>query len=249
MITIYSGVKIMEHKTNRRRYAAQSLAAGALALLLSACGEEAGVGDEGRTVEELQAVSCGPENNLEFGGVTYSAERLEDGVAFGWLCMGDPEAPVTIVEFASLTCPHCASFHIQTFPQIKSEYIETGKARLVFGNYVFNTYDMAASMVVRCGGPRRAFPLLDLFFQSQAEWYSEDAQDRLAALARRAGINRAKFDACLQNGALQRHLEAMTETAATEFGVNSTPTFFINGEELLGAQPFDAFKKLIEDKF
>lgn len=155
----------------------------------------------------------------------------------------------SIIEFASLTCPHCATFHNQTLPEIKKQYIETGKIRFVFSNYVFNEYDMAASMIVRCGGPTRAFPLLELFFQSQADWFGQDALNQLAALARRAGINRAKFDACLANSDLQKHLEGLREIASGKYAVNSTPTFFINGEEVLGAQPFDVFKEVIEGKF
>ena len=239
----------MRHKFKSGRSMVRVVAVGALALVLWSCGDESGGGQSGRTVDNLTRVACLPTNNGGVGGVIYSAERIEDGVAYGWLCMGNPDAPVTMVEFASLTCPHCATFHNQTLPEIKKQYIETGKVRLVFSNYVFNEYDMAASMIVRCGGPTRAFPLLGLFFQSQADWFGQDALNQLAALARRAGINRAKFDACLTNSDLQKHLEGLREIASGKYAVNSTPTFFINGEEVLGAQPFDVFKEVIEGKF
>ena len=239
----------MKHKIEIRSRSAVAVVVGALALVLWGCSEEAGNRQTGRVIDDLKTVACQPTSSIGATGISYSAERVEDGVAFGWICMGDPEAPVTIVEFASLTCPHCAAFHNQTLPEIKKQYVDTGKARLVFSNYVFNEYDMAASMVVRCGGPDRAFPLLELFFRYQTEWYGEDAANQLAALARRAGINRAKFDACLANSELQKHLESLREIASTEYDVSSTPTFFINGEELVGAVPFEEFKKVIDSKF
>lgn len=239
----------MRHNSKTGRNTVGVVVVGALALVLWSCGDESGGGRSGRTEDDLTSVACLPTNNSGVGGVIYSAERIEDGVAYGWLCMGNPDAPVTMVEFASLTCPHCATFHNQILPEIKKQYIETGKVRLVFSNYVFNVYDMAASKIVRCGGPTRAFPLLELFFQSQADWYGQDAANQLAALARRAGMNRAKFDACLANSNLQKHLDGLTQIAAEKYAVNSTPTFFINGEEVLGAQPFDVFKEVIESKF
>lgn len=239
----------MRHKSKIGHNMVGAVAVGALALVLWSCGDESGGGQSGRTVDDLTTVACLPADNSGAGGVIYSAERIEDGVAYGWLCMGSPDAPVTMVEFASLTCPHCATFHNQTLPEIKKQYIDTGKVRLVFSNYVFNEYDMAASMIVRCGGPTRAFPLLELFFESQAAWYGQDAANQLAALARRAGINRAKFDACLANSDLQKHLEGLRDIASEEYAVRSTPTFFVNGEEVVGAQPFDVFKEVIESKF
>lgn len=241
----------MTHKKRSETRVTAVIAVSLTALFLSACSEDGGTATGGRVVSELASASCLPSDNGGAANLSFSAEKIVDGVAFGWICMGNPDAPVTMVEFASLTCPHCANFHNNVLPDLKKLYVDTGKVKLVFGNYVFNPYDMAASMVVRCGGPNKAFPLLELFFRHQSKWYSQnvDVRDELAALARQAGMNRAKFDACLDNSALQKHLEEMRDQAGGEYKVNSTPTFFINGEELIGAVELEKFQEIIDSKF
>ena len=185
-------------------------------------------------------------------GVDYStvinADEVRDGVAFGDLVMGSPDAPVTIVEYASLTCSHCAAFHADVFPAIKEQYIATGKVRFVYRNFTRDPADLAVGMLTRCVGPENAFEMMAIFFDRQRQWaFGEDPKTEIAAIARQqAGIGRTDFDACLANTDLQNNLVSMLSQGQSE-GVNGTPTFFIEGEVFVGEQPFEVFVEIIED--
>ncbi len=185
-------------------------------------------------------------------GIDYStvinADEVRDGVAFGDLVMGSPDAPVTIVEYASLTCSHCADFHRDIFPAIKEQYIATGKVRFVYRNYTRDPADLAVGMLTRCVGPDNAFELMGIFFERQLQWArSDDPKSEIAAIARQqAGIGRTDFDACLANTDLQNNLVSMLSQGQSE-GVNGTPTFFIEGEVLVGVKPFEDFAEIFED--
>ncbi|MCH8172442.1 MAG: thioredoxin domain-containing protein [Proteobacteria bacterium] len=145
-----------------------------------------------------------------------SAEEVRDGVAFGDLIMGNPDAPVTMIEYASLTCGHCGNFHMQVFPDFKEQYIKTGKVRLIYRNYTRDPADLAVGMLTRCVGPDQAFDLMAIFFERQRQWVVEDAKPEIAAIARRVGINRADMDACLANTDLQRNLVDMLRAGQAE---------------------------------
>ncbi|MCH7806181.1 MAG: DsbA family protein [Proteobacteria bacterium] len=175
-----------------------------------------------------------------------SAEEVRDGVAFGDLIMGNPDAPVTMIEYASLTCGHCANFHNDVFPDFKEQYIKTGKVRLIYRNYTRDPADLAVGMLTRCVGPDQAFDLMAIFYERQRQWVVEDAKPEIAAIARRVGINRADMDACLANTDLQRNLVEMLRAGQTE-GVTGTPTFFIGNEHHVGEIEFDALAALVED--
>lgn len=185
-------------------------------------------------------------------GIDYStvitAGEVRDGVAFGDLVMGDPDAPVTIVEYASLTCSHCAAFHTDVFPAIKEQYIATGKVRFVYRNFTRDPADLAVGMLTRCVGPENAFELMAIFFDRQRQWaFGADPKTEIAAIARQqAGIGRTDFDACLANTDLQNSLVSMVQQGQSE-GVRGTPTFFIEGEVFVGEQPFEVFVEIIED--
>ena len=185
-------------------------------------------------------------------GVDYStvinADEVRDGVAFGDLVMGNPDAPVTIVEYASLTCSHCAAFHTDVFPAIKEQYIATGKVRFVYRNFTRDPADLAVGMLTRCVGPENAFEMMAIFFDRQRQWaFGEDPKTEIAAIARQqAGIGRTDFDACLANTDLQNNLVSMLSQGQNE-GVMATPTFFIEGEVLVGEKPFEVFVEIIED--
>jgi protein-disulfide isomerase len=230
------------------------LVAGSLAFGLAACGEspsDNGANDASSdaTSGESVADSSAPAPTASaYGPIDYSAAYVVDGVAFGELSMGNPDAPVTMIEYASLTCSHCAYFHNNVLPELKTRYIETGQVRLVFRNYILNQFDLYASMISRCAGPERAFGMMTLFYNRQAQWMNDDIVANLAALARRAGLNRAAFDMCLQNAPLQANILEMQEMGSNQDNVTGTPTFFINGERIDGAVPIEEFIEVIEDE-
>lgn len=185
------------------------------------------------------------------------AQLMQPG-PLGDVSIGRADAPVTIVEYASLTCGHCATFHTSILPELKKKYIETGKARLVFREFALNQLDAAVYMLTRCAlnadgkagegvDQTRYFALIDVFFQQQRTWaFGGNPLEAVTAITRQAGITQAQFEACLNNQAILDALNATRDRAASAFGVESTPTFFINGKRLLGAQPAAEFEKIID---
>ena len=161
---------------------------------------------------------------------------------------GNADAPVTIVEYASLTCSHCATFANNTFPQIKEKYIDTGKARMIFREFPFDPRATAAFMLARCAPEERYFPMIEVFFKQQSQWAgAADAEAALLQIAKLAGFTQDSFKACLTNQQVLNDVNAVRERGA-EFGVNATPTFFINGEKYSGALIVDQMSAVI-DKF
>lgn len=183
------------------------------------------------------------------------AELMQAG-PLGDVALGDANAPVTLVEYASLTCGHCASFHMETLPSLKQKYIEPGRVRLVFREFPLNPLDVAAYMLTRCAlsetgaataDQLRYFALVEIFFARQRSWaFSDNPLAALTAISRQAGFTQAQFEACLNNKAILDGLNAVRERATTAFGVNSTPTFFLNGRRITGAQPLAEFERQIE---
>jgi len=170
------------------------------------------------------------------------------GVLLGDRVMGHADAPVTIEEFSSLTCPHCAAFHRETLPKIKKEYIETGKVKLIYRDFPLGALAMAAAMVARCGKPDRYFGFLEVLFRGQQSWAtSEDPRKELGRVARFANIGKAEFEACLENEALLKGIQGLADDAETRFGIESTPTFLINGVKVAGPLPFEDFQTVIEE--
>lgn len=151
------------------------------------------------------------------------------------MVLGSDDAPVTVVEYASLTCPHCANFHSQVYPQLKENYIETGKVRFIVRDVYFDRLGLWASMVARCGGPERYFGIVDRLFQRQAEWSraatAQDALEAIYAVGRQAGMTDEVMQACLQDQAWAEALVAEYQKNATADDVTATPTFFINGRK------------------
>jgi protein-disulfide isomerase len=174
------------------------------------------------------------------------------------LVLGQDNAPVTIVEYADLTCPHCAAFHSEVLPLLKEKYIDTGKARLVFREFPLNVHSLVAFMSVRCVAPEHAFPLVAALFSHQEEWSqsrsTKELADKLFAVGQQVGLTRQAFDACVPSGdelstdrqrQLLKDISAVGDRAEKTFGVNSTPTFFVNGEQLRGGASIEAFDKAI----
>jgi protein-disulfide isomerase len=163
--------------------------------------------------------------------------------------LGNPEAPVTFVEYSSLTCPHCAEFHNETLPQIKETYIDTGKVRFVYRDFPLNTGAAMAAMVARCVDEKRFFGFLDVLYGDLQGWAgSPDPRGQLKLRAQLAGLSADKFDACLENEDLFNGLVAGREQAAETVGVQSTPTFEINGRKVVGGRPFEEFAEIIDEE-
>ncbi len=165
------------------------------------------------------------------------------------MTQGAEDAPVTIVEYASYTCPHCAAFHEGAFQQIKKNYIDTGKVRLIYREVYFDRYGLWASMVARCGGPEKFFGISDLIYKGQSEWSragdGSAIVGELRKIGRLAGLDDAKLDACLKDADKAQTLVAWFQKNAEADGVESTPSFIVNGKKVEN-QGYEAFSALID---
>ena len=150
------------------------------------------------------------------------------------MSLGDEKAPVTIVEYASMTCPHCAAFHDKTYPDLKKKYIDTGKVRFIFREFPLDQLAAAAFMLARCAGPDRYFPMIEVLFHQQRDWAVQRPLAPLLAISKQAGMSEQAFNECLKDQKLLDNIEETRQRAATKFGVQSTPTFFINGKLFRG---------------
>jgi len=160
--------------------------------------------------------------------------------------LGNPEAPITIVEYASLTCPHCAHFTNDVLPELKKKWIDTGKAKLVLRDYPLDEPALRAAMIARCAPPDRYYGYVDIFFGAQEKWVTaRDYRDALARLVKLGGMSREEFDNCLKNTALENKIVETRLVASKELDVNSTPTFFINGTKFTGAPTVEEFDKVL----
>jgi protein-disulfide isomerase len=175
------------------------------------------------------------------------AEILSTEEALSERVIGDPDAPITIIEYASMTCPHCADFHSDTLPLLKEEWIETGKAKLVYRDFPLDKYAAAASQITRCAPKDKYFIFLNAFYSQQESWTkSQDPIRTLTQLAALGGLTQADVDACLANEELQDGILQMRLEGQMEFGINSTPTFVID-EKKVPNLPYDDFKEILED--
>jgi protein-disulfide isomerase len=165
------------------------------------------------------------------------------------MTMGDPDAPVTVIEYASLTCPHCAVFHRDVLPRIREEFIETGQVHYIMREVYFDRPGLWGSMLARCAGEDRYFGVLDLLFAGQSEWTSaaDPAQivENLYGIGRQAGLTREGMDACFQDSDFARALVGWYQENATEHEIQGTPSFVINGERT-GNLPWTEFRARIE---
>jgi len=163
------------------------------------------------------------------------------------MILGDLNAPITIIEYSSLTCPHCAHFHVDILPDLRKGYIETGKARFVYRDFPLDRAALYAAALAHCAGKDRFFAFLDILFRSQATWgRANDPLDALKRVGRIGGLKVADIDACFKDQKLLDGILQSRMVGAQTFEVNSTPTFFINGERLLGAQPYENFKTVFD---
>jgi protein-disulfide isomerase len=163
------------------------------------------------------------------------------------VALGAAGAPVTIIEYASMTCSHCAAFHETTWPTLKTKYVDTGKVRFILREFPLDPLAAAAFMQARCAGPERRNAIVDMLYTRQDQWaFREKPVEALAGLVKVAGVSQADFDACLNNQALYDQVNQTRQHAAEAFKVNATPTFFVNGQEMNGELPIEAFDKVLE---
>jgi protein-disulfide isomerase len=161
---------------------------------------------------------------------------------------GNPDAPITIVEYASLTCPHCAHFANDVLPELKKRWIDTGKAKLVLRDFPLDEPALRAAMIARCAPPDRYYAYVDTFFAAQDKWVmARDYREALARLVKLGGMSKDEFDNCLKNTALENKIVEERLVASKELDVNSTPTFFINGTKFTGAPTVEEFDKVLTD--
>lgn len=192
------------------------------------------------------ALPAGAQIKLGASGKVDPAELAKPG-PLGDKVMGKDDAPVTIIEYASLTCGHCAAFHRDNLPALKEKYIDTGKAKLIFREFPLDPLSTAASMISRCATNERYFPMVSAFFGTQLQWAQSDKPlEALLVLSRQAGFSQESFEACLKDQKIYDGLNDVKKRGAETFGVNSTPTFFINGMILRGNQTVEEFAKIID---
>ena len=214
------------------------LAAGAAVVVLGAVGWY-GLRDSPLATRQLPGLSQANAQDLDLA-------TLDQPPELGERVLGEADAPVTIIEYASATCPHCANFHIDTFPALKEEFIDTGKVRFVFREFPFDDLALAAFMLARCAPEERYFPIVDVLFEEQKSW-TQDPRGGLLKIARMAGFTEASFNQCLENEEIAEGIIDIRSTGADQYGVNSTPTFFVNGTMIQGNQPIERFREAIAE--
>jgi protein-disulfide isomerase len=163
--------------------------------------------------------------------------------------LGKPDAPITVIEYASTTCPHCAHFHKDTLPKFKAEWVDTGKAKLIYRDFPTGPRGLSvgASMIAHCAGPDRYFGLLGLIMDQQEKWMgSQNPLVELKKLAKLAGMDEAKVDDCLKRQDLASAITQRAQDANEKLGVDSTPSLIINGKLIPGAIPYEEMDKALK---
>lgn len=171
----------------------------------------------------------------------------ETGYAEGDIAIGSEDAPVTVIEYASMTCPHCASFHNNTLKQLREKYVDTGQVRMIFREFPFDQLGLAAAMLARCAGPDRAVGMIDILFRQQSSWSrSSDPISELRKIGRLGGVSNSRFDACLGDQKLAESIVATRMEGQEKHDVNSTPSFIINGDKYSGAMSIAEFDEVLK---
>ena len=233
-----------------RRNVLSSLAAIPAVALLAACSDS---GEEAKAADVKPAAPAAPAKPAtpaaatapEAQGTVDMAELLKPG-ALADKQLGKDDAKVTIVEYASMTCPHCAHFAETTFPDLKTKYIDTGKARYILREFPFDPSAEAGFMLARCAKDNY-FPMVDVLFRQQANWVGvPNTKDALLQISKLAGFTQESFEACLTDQKLLDDVRSVQKRGANEFKVDSTPTFFINGKTYKGAMSIEEMSAIID---
>lgn len=193
----------------------------------------AGVG--GWVLSNNLSSTATPVNPLASAANAQSTNGDIDTSMIADMFIGNPDAAVTVTEYASFTCPHCAAFHAGPFKQLKADYIDTGKIKFVYREVYFDRYGLWASMIARCGGPERFFGIVDLLYAGQSTWAraGEPAAivEELRKIGRLAGLDNDTLEACLQDATQAETLVAWYQENGERDNIDSTPSFLINGKK------------------
>ncbi|ALA18157.1 MULTISPECIES: DsbA family protein [unclassified Chelatococcus] len=177
---------------------------------------------------------------------SFSPSDLDVAGPLGDVTLGKADAPVTIIEYASVTCSHCATFHANTFPALKEKYIDTGKVRFILREFPLDPLATAGFMLARCAGNDKYYPVTDMLFDKQQVWaFSDKPLDALLQLMKQAGFTQESFEACLKDQKVYDAVNAVKNRGVETFGVNATPTFFINGQKQSGALTVEELDKIL----
>ncbi|MEO1106975.1 MAG: DsbA family protein [Pseudomonadota bacterium] len=197
----------------------------------------------------LTTTSSTPANPLVGSAIAQEAEL--DTSTIVEMVQGAEDAPVEIIEYASYTCPHCATFHKGAYKQLKKDFIDTGKVKFTYREVYFDRYGLWASMIARCAGPDKFFGITDLLYEGQSEWTRAggptEIVDELRKIGRLAGIDNDQLEACLQDGTRAQTLVAWYQENAERDGIEATPSFIVNGKKVSN-QSYADFKQLIESE-
>lgn len=177
---------------------------------------------------------------------TFPMSELMAKEALPDVVQGKADAPITIVEYASMTCGHCARFHAETYPDLLKNYIDTGKVRFILREFPLDPLAAAGFMLARCSGDKRN-AMIDLLFDTQKDWaFVEKPLEALASIVKQTGMSQEAFDKCINDQALYDKVNEVRDRAAQKFGVNATPTFFVNGKKITGEMNPQALDKLLQ---
>jgi protein-disulfide isomerase len=196
----------------------------------------------------LGTTALSPFGSRAFADTVPTAELMKPE-ALPDMIMGSDKAPVTIIEYSSMTCPHCAHFQKTTFPELKKRYIDTGKVRFISREFPLDSLAAAAFMLARCAGEldsSKYFAMVDTLFRQQDTWAVQKPIPPLLTIAKQAGFTKDSFDKCLANQKILDGIEKVRQQAIDTFKVNSTPTFFVNGQRIEGAVSIDEMAKIID---
>ncbi|MGE3304184.1 MAG: DsbA family protein [Hyphomonadaceae bacterium] len=226
-----------------------SIAAGILLILAAAAGlafqQWRGAGEPAQTVADATP-QMSPDEVAKDEMLLAAADQPQ--ISPDDRILGSADAPITIIEYASLTCPHCAAFATQTLPQVKSAYIDQGLARLVYRDFPLDRVALKGSLLARCVPNERYFAMIDVLFHSQGEWArADDPVAALAQIGRTAGLDQATIDKCLNDEAETDKIIAEIQAAQDEFQIDSTPTLIINGVKHPGALSFEQLETIFKD--
>lgn len=174
-------------------------------------------------------------------GELMSKEALPD------IVQGSADAPVTMIEYASMTCTHCAHFHETVYPFLKKNYIDTGKVKFILREFPLDPLATAAFMLARCAGPERRTPVVDMLFDQQKNWaFVDKPLEPLASLMKQTGMSQESFETCLKDQKLYDKVNEVRDRGGQKFGVSATPTFFVNGEKVTGEVTPESLAKILD---
>jgi protein-disulfide isomerase len=189
----------------------------------------------GLTIAGIAGVLGGTSKSVLAQGATVPMDQLMAVGALPDIALGKSDAPVTIVEYASMTCTHCAAFHATTFPILKNKYVDKGKVRFILREFPLDPLATAGFMLARCAGPEKRNAMIDLLFAQQKNWaFTDKPIEALANLVKQTGMSQESFESCLKDQGLYDKVNEVRDRGAEKFGVNATPTFFINSKKQNG---------------